>query len=87
VARKARSSRVKLRNLKKDSAIKIDTPNRGIVSKTIRLTEKDAIENTSVFASDNLSGRWLFRVVFLSVSPSILPYREPEIYKGSRFVI
>jgi hypothetical protein len=82
VARKANSSRVKLRNLKKDSAIKIDTPNRGIVSRTILLTEKDAIENMSVFASDNVSSRSFFRVVLPSPSPFMYFYRKAGIYKA-----
>lgn len=80
VARNASSSRVKLRNLKKDSAIKIDIPKRGIVSITILLTEKDAIENTSVFASDNDNSRWFLRVVLPPSSPFILLSPKASIY-------
>jgi len=80
VARKARSSRVKLENLKKDSAIKIDTPKRGIVSITILLTEKDVIENRSVFASDNDNRPWFLRVVLPPSSPFILLSPKPSIY-------
>jgi hypothetical protein len=79
VARKASSSRVKLRNLKKDSAIKIDIPNSGIVSRTILLIEKDAKENTSVFASDN-DRRPLFLRAVLPRSSFILLHRKATIY-------
>jgi hypothetical protein len=73
VARKASSSRVKLRNLKKDSAIKMDIPNRGIVSRTIRLTEKDAIEKTSVFASHD-GNSLFFRTVLTPSPPSMVRF-------------
>ncbi len=81
VARNASSSRVKLRNLKKDSAIKIDIPNKGIVSITILLTEKDAIENTSVFPSENDNSPWFLGVLFLPPSsPFILLSPKASIY-------
>jgi hypothetical protein len=80
VARNASSSRVKLRNLKKDSAIRIDIPNRGIVSVTILRKEKEAIENTSVFASDNDNSPWFFRVLLGPSSPFILLSPIASIY-------
>lgn len=79
VARKARSSRVKLRNLENSSAIKNDTPKRGIVSITFLLM-KDVIENRSVFASDNDNRPWFLQVVLPPSSPFLLLSPRPSIY-------